>query len=157
MSLLISFHSSFKGLELVNKATCRSFQDVYVKYNQKLSFAMRMVELYSPYLLFKGMYVLNLFPLKIIKIEFFLSLKLCIDTNSVWKCYICSFDDTNTEELRRVTRDRFIEAESFNFDPTSIDWEDYIMNTHIPGFLKHVLFKWSIASHGNAIICEIYF
>ncbi|XP_024160388.1 alcohol-forming fatty acyl-CoA reductase isoform X2 [Rosa chinensis] len=93
-------------LKLVNKVSGQCFQNIYVKYNQKLRLVMRMVELYRPYMLFKGI-----------------------------------FDDTNTEELRKITREGYIEVEDFNFDPTCIDWEDYIMNTHIPGFLKHVLNK----------------
>ncbi|XP_004308636.1 PREDICTED: fatty acyl-CoA reductase 3-like [Fragaria vesca subsp. vesca] len=51
------------------------------------------------------------------------------------------FDDTNTEKLRMLTKECFVDAESFKFDPTCIDWEDYFMHTHIPGFLKHVMMK----------------
>ncbi|KAF4385471.1 hypothetical protein G4B88_005803 [Cannabis sativa] len=29
--------------------------------------------------------------------------------------------------------------EAFNFDHNSIDWEDYIINTHIPGLIKYVI------------------
>ncbi|PRQ34452.1 putative oxidoreductase [Rosa chinensis] len=106
MYMKIRHSLPLKGLKLVNKVSGQSFQDVYVKYNRKLRLAMRMAELYRPYLLFKGI-----------------------------------FDDNNTEELRKITKEGYIEAKDFNFDPTCIDWEDYIMNTHIPGFLKHVLIK----------------
>ncbi|KAL6200318.1 hypothetical protein ACLB2K_030100 [Fragaria x ananassa] len=106
MYMKIRYSLPVKGLKLVNKASGQCFQDVYVKSNQKLKLAMRMVELYRPYLVFKGI-----------------------------------FDDTNTEELRKITKECYIEAQDFNFDPTCIDWEDYMMNTHIPGFLKHVLSK----------------
>jgi fatty acyl-CoA reductase len=30
----------------------------------------------------------------------------------------------------------------FYFDPKMIDWEDYFMNTHIPGIVKYS-FKWN--------------
>ena len=53
----ITFNSSLKGLKFVNKAFGGSFQDLYVNYSQKLKLMMRLVELYEPYMLFKGMYV----------------------------------------------------------------------------------------------------
>uniref|UniRef100_A0A803R2I9 Fatty acyl-CoA reductase n=2 Tax=Cannabis sativa TaxID=3483 RepID=A0A803R2I9_CANSA len=52
------------------------------------------------------------------------------------------FDDTNCEGLRenKVKGSRNLELmETFNFDPNSIDWEDYIINTHIPGLIKYVI------------------
>ncbi|PQP93174.1 fatty acyl-CoA reductase 3-like [Prunus yedoensis var. nudiflora] len=94
------------GLKFVNKAFGGYFQDLYVNYNQKLKLVMRLVELYEPYMLFKGI-----------------------------------FDDNNAEELRRITRERFVDAEAFNFDARCIDWEDYIIHTHIPGLQKHVMMK----------------
>ncbi|KAK9911243.1 hypothetical protein M0R45_035164 [Rubus argutus] len=106
MYLAIHYVLPMKGFELVNKAFGGYFQVMYDNYDRKLKTVMRMVELYAPYLLFKGI-----------------------------------FDDTNTVELRRITSESFIEAEDFNFDPKCIDWEDYLINTHIPGFLKHVAIK----------------
>ncbi|CAJ2654632.1 unnamed protein product [Trifolium pratense] len=47
------------------------------------------------------------------------------------------FDDTNVEILRMATKGLKIENDELNFDPTRIDWTDYMMNTHIPGFLKY--------------------
>ncbi|XP_058763057.1 fatty acyl-CoA reductase 1-like [Vicia villosa] len=48
------------------------------------------------------------------------------------------FDDTNTEILRMATKGHpKIENVELNFDPTSIDWTDYMMNTHIPGLVKY--------------------
>ena len=58
--------SHLKGLRLVNIAFGQYFQDLYVNYDRKLRLVMRLVELYKPYMLFKGMYVecfLNLIPL----------------------------------------------------------------------------------------------
>ncbi|KAM7268137.1 hypothetical protein ACFE04_010303 [Oxalis oulophora] len=49
------------------------------------------------------------------------------------------FDDTNTENLRMETESNIINMEMFNFDPKSIDWGDYLINTHFPGILKHVV------------------
>ncbi|GMJ10711.1 fatty acid reductase 1 [Hibiscus trionum] len=47
------------------------------------------------------------------------------------------FDDRNLEELQRVAQERSIDMTEFNFDSKSIDWEDYIINIHIPGLFKN--------------------
>lgn len=44
----------------------------------------------------------------------------------------------NTEKLRREAKEAGIEMDVFNFDPKSINWEDYFMNTHVPGVVKYV-------------------
>ncbi|CAN6840670.1 hypothetical protein HID58_045721 [Brassica napus] len=78
--------------------------DKYNDDSRKIKLAMRLVELYQPYLLFKGI-----------------------------------FDDLNTERLRR-RRQSIKELDgSFEFDPKSINWDDYMANTHIPGLITHVL------------------
>ncbi|KAI4368716.1 hypothetical protein MLD38_017241 [Melastoma candidum] len=93
-----------KGLELVNAALCKSFEGTCNDLNKKIKFIMRLVELYRPYLFFKGL-----------------------------------FDDANTENLRAALRESdAAEADSFCFDPTCINWEDYAMNVHIPGIVKYV-------------------
>lgn len=48
------------------------------------------------------------------------------------------FDDKNTEKLRMAARDNGAETDIFYFDPKRIDWEDYLMNIHIPGIVKYV-------------------
>jgi len=50
-----------------------------------------------------------------------------------------SFDDSNTQNLRRATSNNIEVAAGLNFDPNSIDWKDYMMNTHIPGLVKYAL------------------
>ncbi|KAF3439409.1 hypothetical protein FNV43_RR17687 [Rhamnella rubrinervis] len=45
-----------KGLELVNTAFCQYFQGLYVDLNRKINFVMRLVDLYRPYLFFKGVF-----------------------------------------------------------------------------------------------------
>ncbi|KAK9278195.1 hypothetical protein L1049_027756 [Liquidambar formosana] len=47
------------------------------------------------------------------------------------------FDDTNAEKLRTTAKERNVEIEASYFDPKCIDWEDYFMNTHIPGLIKY--------------------
>lgn len=44
----------------------------------------------------------------------------------------------NTEKLRLLLKESGAEADLFYFDPKSIDWDDYFMNTHIPGVVKYV-------------------
>lgn len=48
------------------------------------------------------------------------------------------FDDINTEKLRMAARQVEAETDLFYFDPKSIDWDDYFMNTHIPGIVKYI-------------------
>ncbi|GMN61092.1 hypothetical protein TIFTF001_030178 [Ficus carica] len=45
-----------KGLEWVNTAFCQYFQGMYLDLNRKIKFVMRLVELYRPYLFFKGVF-----------------------------------------------------------------------------------------------------
>ncbi|KAF1884460.1 hypothetical protein Lal_00013079 [Lupinus albus] len=50
------------------------------------------------------------------------------------------FDDTNTEKLRMETKvDSNMEVGVLDFDPTSIDWTEYMMNVHIPGLVKYAM------------------
>ncbi|KAL0437022.1 UNVERIFIED_CONTAM: Alcohol-forming fatty acyl-CoA reductase [Sesamum radiatum] len=45
-----------KGLQIVNTACCQYFESLYVELRRKIKFVMRLVELYGPYLFFKGYY-----------------------------------------------------------------------------------------------------
>ncbi|XP_059627501.1 alcohol-forming fatty acyl-CoA reductase-like [Cornus florida] len=111
LSTMASFHRyvaihyllPLKGLELVNAAFCQYFQGIYLDLNRKINFVMRLIEIYRPYLFFKGV-----------------------------------FDDMNTEKLRMAARESCIETDLFYCDPRCIDWEDYFMNTHIPGLVRYV-------------------
>lgn len=38
-----------------------------------------------------------------------------------------------------MAKERGLETDIFYFDPGCIDWEDYMMNIHIPGFVKYVI------------------
>ncbi|KAJ6744718.1 FATTY ACYL-COA REDUCTASE [Salix purpurea] len=49
------------------------------------------------------------------------------------------FDDANSEKLQIAATKTCREAHAFNFDPTSINWEAYMMDAHFPGLVKHVL------------------
>ncbi|GLT63856.1 hypothetical protein SLA2020_363880 [Shorea laevis] len=48
------------------------------------------------------------------------------------------FDDMNTEKLKMAARDSGVDMDLFFFDPQCIDWEDYFMNTHLPGIVKYI-------------------
>ncbi|XP_030453950.1 fatty acyl-CoA reductase 3-like [Syzygium oleosum] len=45
-----------KGLELANAAFCQYFQGTYLDMDRKIKFVMRLIELYRPYLFFKGVF-----------------------------------------------------------------------------------------------------
>ncbi|GMP99006.1 hypothetical protein CsSME_00046659 [Camellia sinensis var. sinensis] len=92
-----------KGLQVANTAFCKYFQGVYADLHRKIKFVMRLVELYQPYLFFKGIY-----------------------------------DDINTEKLRMAAKESGVEIDVFYFDPKIINWEDYFLDTHIPGVVKYV-------------------
>ncbi|KAF3455096.1 hypothetical protein FNV43_RR05544 [Rhamnella rubrinervis] len=102
--MLIRFIIPLLVLQLVNVAFFQYFEDLYKNSKKKINLVIRLVELYRPYLLFKGI-----------------------------------FDDINSEKLRVKARESCIEVDAFNFDPKTIDWEDYIMNVHIPGLKKYVI------------------
>ncbi|KAG8387510.1 hypothetical protein BUALT_Bualt02G0028600 [Buddleja alternifolia] len=101
--MAIHYLLPLKGLEILNIACCQYFRGLYLNLSRKVKFVMRLIELYEPYLFFKGHY-----------------------------------DDMNAEKLRMAVKESGEEAELFNFDPKSINWEDYFMNTHIPGVVKRV-------------------
>ncbi|KAL0390006.1 UNVERIFIED_CONTAM: Alcohol-forming fatty acyl-CoA reductase [Sesamum calycinum] len=101
--MAIHYILPLKGLEILNTACCQYFQRLYLELSSKVKFVMRLIDLYGPYLFFKGYY-----------------------------------DDMNTEKLRRAAKESGVETDMFNFDPKSINWEDYFMNTHIPGVVKYV-------------------
>lgn len=50
---------------------------------------------------------------------------------------MCSYDDINTEKLRRAARESGVDN-IFYFDPKKINWDDYFLKTHIPGVVKYV-------------------
>ncbi|GKV53753.1 hypothetical protein SLEP1_g60268 [Rubroshorea leprosula] len=90
-----------KGLGLVNAVFCKHFHAAYENLHRMIKLVMRLVELYEPYALFKGI-----------------------------------FDDTNSESLRMAARE---DGGGFDFNPTCINWEDYILNIHIPGLRKYIM------------------
>ncbi|KAH6836680.1 Jojoba acyl CoA reductase-related male sterility protein [Perilla frutescens var. hirtella] len=62
LSSMESFHTylsihyllPLKGLEMLNRACCQYFQGIYLDMCRKIKFVMRLVDLFGPYLFFKG-------------------------------------------------------------------------------------------------------
>uniref|UniRef100_A0A0A9E3P2 Fatty acyl-CoA reductase n=1 Tax=Arundo donax TaxID=35708 RepID=A0A0A9E3P2_ARUDO len=48
------------------------------------------------------------------------------------------YDDMNLERLRLTMAMKTPEDHMFDFDPKTVDWEDYFYRIHIPGVLKYV-------------------
>ncbi|KAL0537888.1 hypothetical protein IC582_026879 [Cucumis melo] len=71
--------------------------------------------------------------------KFNLVLRL-IDLYRPYLFFNAIFDDTNTERLRKELQNYKETKEGLLFmDPKDINWEDYFMNVHIPGLVKHVI------------------
>ena len=118
-------------LGLANTICCNLFESSYTNAKRRVSHAMRLADLYKPYLFSQAMYV------------FFINLILyffCTSILITCLCFIGSFDDSNTETLRmRMRGGSKIDTELFNFDPKCIMWDDYLLNTHFLGIAKYVL------------------
>jgi len=41
----------------------------------------------------------------------------------------------NSEKLRMAIRESCADADMFYFDPKCVDWEDYVVNAHLPAIL----------------------
>lgn len=54
--MAIRYMLPLKGLQLVNTGLCQLLQGTYFDLSRKIRFVMRLVELYEPYLFFKGVY-----------------------------------------------------------------------------------------------------
>ncbi|KAF3642530.1 putative transmembrane emp24 domain-containing protein p24delta3-like, partial [Capsicum annuum] len=75
---------------------------------------------------------------KYITIHYMPSLKVFqIDILTPCMLIFISFNDTNAEMLRMATKDSNADG-TFNFDPTTIQWEKYFKETHIPGVVKYI-------------------
>ncbi|TXG73652.1 hypothetical protein EZV62_002231 [Acer yangbiense] len=100
-------------------------------------------------------YLLPLKGLKLMNSVFCLRYKnICINSDRKTNSYcdwqnsinpICSltarkFDDSNTEKLRMKIRESGLEKDAIiGFDPKCINWEDYIINIHIPRLVKYAI------------------
>ncbi|XP_026390088.1 alcohol-forming fatty acyl-CoA reductase-like [Papaver somniferum] len=102
--LYVTHMLPLKGLRLANAVFCNYFRDNCNDAERKITFITKLVKLYEPYILFKGI-----------------------------------FDDLNTERLRIAVRGSAAEADTFYFDPNCINWDEYFMNTHIPGLVQYAL------------------
>ncbi|KAF8110540.1 hypothetical protein N665_0082s0011 [Sinapis alba] len=101
----LNFKLPLQVLKLLSITFPSQFGNKYERHNRKFKMAMRLVKIYEPYLLFKGV-----------------------------------FEDRNLETLRIKNEAKEMQDLS-GFNLKCIDWEDYFMNTHIPGLVTHVLNK----------------
>ncbi|KAL3850313.1 hypothetical protein ACJIZ3_012195 [Penstemon smallii] len=107
--IAIHYLLPLKVLEFVNIVCCQYFQGLYLELCRKIKFVMRLIDLYGPYLFFKGYY----------------------DDMNTEKLRRAAA--VQTEELVEAA-----DTTIFYFDPKIIDWEDYFINTHFPGVVKYV-------------------
>lgn len=101
--MVLRYRLPLELLRLLSLLTCGLlFARLYADLDRKYSFVMRLVDLYGPFALFRGI-----------------------------------FDDANMEALRTAmpAADRV----EFNFDPKTVDWDEYFYKIHIPGVMKYVL------------------
>nr|CAB3456552.1 unnamed protein product [Digitaria exilis] len=100
--MVLRYRLPLELLRLLNVLCCGLLSGLCADLGRKYDFVMRLVDLYGPFALFRGI-----------------------------------FDDANVERLRlaMAAGDR---AE-FNFDPKTVDWDDYFYGVHIPGVMKYVL------------------
>ncbi|OIS96937.1 fatty acyl-coa reductase 3 [Nicotiana attenuata] len=89
-------------LKWANLILCQRLQTLHSNLERRINRAIRLAELYKPYLFFKGL-----------------------------------FNDTNAEILRMVTRESNAD-DTFNFDPSTIQWEQYFKEIHIPALVKYI-------------------
>ncbi|KAJ4958802.1 hypothetical protein NE237_025913 [Protea cynaroides] len=54
--MAIRYMLPLKVLKLLNVASCQYFQSTYSNFSRKINFVMRLVELYKPYLFFRGVF-----------------------------------------------------------------------------------------------------
>ncbi|KAL2511100.1 Fatty acyl-CoA reductase 3 [Abeliophyllum distichum] len=54
--ITIRYLLPLKGLEIVNAACCQYFRSEYLKMYRKIKYVMRLIDLYRPYLFFKGVF-----------------------------------------------------------------------------------------------------
>ncbi|XP_048501637.1 fatty acyl-CoA reductase 3 [Beta vulgaris subsp. vulgaris] len=102
--ILILFHFMVQMiLNFVTKMGCSNLHQMMLNFEKKLTITTTLVDLYKPYLFFKGIFL-----------------------------------DTNTNKLLKTARQNGLDEDMFNFDPECINWQDYIMNVHIPATVRYL-------------------
>lgn len=100
--MVLRYRLPLELLRLLNLLCFGLLSGLCADLGRKYDFVMRLVDLYGPFALFRGI-----------------------------------FDDANVERLR-LAMDAGDRVE-FNFDPKTVDWDDYFYRVHIPGVMKYVL------------------
>ncbi|PAN10981.1 hypothetical protein PAHAL_2G131000 [Panicum hallii] len=100
--MVVRYRLPLELLGLLNLLLCGLLSRLCDELRRKYAFVMRLVDLYGPFALFRGV-----------------------------------FDDANVEKLRLAMAPA--DRAAFNFDPKTVDWDDYFYRIHIPGVMKYVL------------------
>ncbi|CAN6197740.1 unnamed protein product [Urochloa humidicola] len=100
--MVVRYMLPLELLRLANLLCCGLLSTLCAELGRKYDFVMRLVDLYGPFALFRGI-----------------------------------FDDANVERLRQGMAEG--DRVEFNFDPKTVDWDDYFYKVHIPGVMKYVL------------------
>ncbi|KAL3725475.1 hypothetical protein ACJRO7_030494 [Eucalyptus globulus] len=96
-----------KVLKVASSVFGGYFQGLHADLDKKVNLAVRLAELYEPYIFSTG--------------------------SMHWPI----FDDTNTMTMRDTAFNSGVNSESvFYFDPRCMDWEDYFERSHLPGVVK---------------------
>ncbi|TVU04541.1 hypothetical protein EJB05_47654, partial [Eragrostis curvula] len=61
-----------------------------------------------------------------------------VDVYGPFAFFRACYDDMNLERLRSKMTMKTAEDQMFNFDPRTINWEEYFYRIHIPGVLKYL-------------------
>ncbi|KAL8550036.1 hypothetical protein ACS0TY_008749 [Phlomoides rotata] len=93
-----------KIFKLINMLSLNHFESTYSIAKHRVNKALRLAEVYEPYLFSQAI-----------------------------------FDDANTENLRVKIRESDMNMDMLNFDPKSIAWDEYLLNTHFQGLVKYAL------------------
>lgn len=102
--MVVRYRLPLELLRLLNLLCCGLLARLCAELSRKYAFVMRLVDLYGPFALFRGV-----------------------------------FDDANVERLRQGVAAAGGDRAEFNFDPKTLDWDDYFYRIHIPGVMKYVL------------------
>ncbi|KAJ4828045.1 hypothetical protein Tsubulata_028115 [Turnera subulata] len=114
-----------KGLALANSALCHYFDGVYTDLKRKINFVFRLVELYRPYVFFRGVFDdMNTERLRMAAKENGIETHLFyFDPETInWRDYFL-----NKLRMAGAQEKNDEETHLFYFDPMAINWADYYL------------------------------
>ncbi|KAE8691709.1 Multidrug resistance protein ABC transporter family [Hibiscus syriacus] len=147
-----SYRNPMKLSDLRNFIRCYFTKNPWIDTNGKIVKVGNGTVISRAYLFFLSMQLKYVLPLKVLYLMNILSgqffnkvyakherkVKSVMRLAELYKPYVF-FTGINLEKLQKMAEERGINMAEFGFDSKSIDWEDYIMNIHIPGLFKYVI------------------